>query len=65
MPFDVRAARANGRVYAAVVDVGRSLRRRLADLLIAAVALAEGTPLLTRSAAGFVGLENLIDVVEV
>ena len=65
LPFDVGAARAYGRVYAAVVDAGRRPRRRFADLLIASVALAEGIPLLTRNAADFVGLEELIDVVEV
>lgn len=65
VPFDVGAARAFGRVYAAVVDVGRKPRRRFADLLIAAVALAEDIPLLTRNAADFAGLDGLIDVVEV
>ena len=65
LPFDVSAARAYGRVYAAVVAVGRQPRRRFADLLIAAVALAEELPLLTRNAADFVGLDGLIDVVEV
>lgn len=64
-PFDVGAARAFGRVYAAVVDVGQKPRRRFADLLIAAVALAEDIPLLTRNAADFAGLDGLIDVVEV
>ena len=65
VPFDVRAARAYGRVYAAVVDAGRRPRRRFADLLLASVALAEEIPLLTRNAADFVGLDGLIEVVEV
>ncbi len=65
MPFDIRSARAYGRVYAAVVQQGRRPRRRLADLLIAATALAEGLPLVTRSSKDFQGLEDLITVVEV
>lgn len=65
LPFGVEAARAYGRVYAAVLQAGRRPRGRFADLLIAAVALAEGLPLLTRNPVDFVGLENLIDVVEV
>lgn len=65
LPFGVEAARAYGRVYAAVLDTGRKPRGRFADLLIAAVALAEGLPLLTRNAADFVGLDRLIDIVEV
>lgn len=67
LPFGVEAARAYGRVYAAVRQAGRGggLAGRFADLLIAAVALAEGLPLLTRNPVDFVGLEYLVDVVEV
>jgi predicted nucleic acid-binding protein len=65
MPFDIRSARAYGRVYAALVQQGRRPRRRLADLLIAATALAEGLPLVTRNSKDFQGLEELITVVEV
>lgn len=65
VPFGVGAGRAYGRVYSAVRQVGRKPRGRFADLLIAAVALAEGMPLLTRNAADFAGLEHLIDLVEV
>lgn len=65
VPFGVEAARAYGRVYAAVLSSGHQPRRRFADLLIAAVALAEELPLLTRNHADFVGLEGLVDVVEV
>lgn len=65
VPFGVGAARAYGRVYAAVREAGRKPRGHFADLLIAAVALAEGLPLLTRNPTDFVGLEKLIDVVEV
>jgi predicted nucleic acid-binding protein len=48
MPFDIRSARAYGRIHAAV-DQGRQPRRRFADLLIAAPALAEDLPLVTRN----------------
>lgn len=65
LPFDVAAARAYGRVYSAVRSHGRQPRGRVADLLIAAVAVAEGLPLYTRNADDFVGLEDLLEVVTV
>lgn len=65
LPFDLEAARAYGRILAAVVAAGRRPRRRLADLLIAATALAEGLPLITRNEADFLGLEQLIEVIGV
>jgi predicted nucleic acid-binding protein len=45
--FDVAAARSFGLVVAAVAAAGRSHRSRVADLLIAAVAHANGLPLYT------------------
>src|SRR5487761_1199770 len=42
LPFDAAAARSYGQVVAAVGGVGRSHRPRIADLLIAAVAHANG-----------------------
>jgi predicted nucleic acid-binding protein len=65
LPLDTEAARAYGRVYAAVRVHGRNPRRRFADLLIAAVALANALPVLTRNAADFAGLDDLIDIVEI
>lgn len=66
LPFDGEAARAYGRVYAAVTASGRKARgARAADLLIAATACAEGLPLYTRNGADFEGLEDLVDVVVV
>lgn len=63
--FGSDAARAYGRVHAAVVAAGRQSRRRFADLLIAAVAVAEGLPLITRNPDDFAGLEELVVVVPV
>lgn len=65
LPLDIEAARAYGRIYAAVQAQGRSPRRRFADLLIAAVALANELPVVTRNATDFAGLESLLDIVEV
>jgi predicted nucleic acid-binding protein len=65
MPFDIRSARAYGRVHAAVVEQGRQPRRRFADLLIAATALAEDLPVVTRNGKDFQGLEGLITVIEI
>jgi predicted nucleic acid-binding protein len=66
LPFDVEAARAYGRVFAAVVAAGRKARgARAVDLLIAAAALAAGLPLYTRNGDDFRGLEGLIRIVVV
>lgn len=65
MPFDADCARAYGRVYAAVRAAGRQPRRRAADLLIAATALAAGIPLYTRNANDFSGLEQILTIVTV
>ena len=65
VPFDGDCARAYGRIYAAVLAAGRQPRRRAADLLIAATALAAGMPLYTRNADDFQGLEQILRVVAV
>jgi predicted nucleic acid-binding protein len=63
--FGAEAARIYGRVSAAVISVGRKPRRRVADLLIASVAIAEGLPLYTTNPDDFAGLDNLLTVVGV
>jgi predicted nucleic acid-binding protein len=66
IPFDSGAARAYGRVYAAVVNAGRKARgRRAIDLLIAATAVAAELPLYTRNPSDFAGLERLLEIVAV
>ncbi|GAA2420634.1 type II toxin-antitoxin system VapC family toxin [Streptomyces glaucus] len=65
IPFDVEAARIYGRICAAVVSAGRKPRRRVADLMIAAVAAAEGLPLFTTNPDDFKGLDDLITIVPV
>ena len=63
LPFDGDAARAYGRVFAAVTAAGRKARgARVVDLLIAATALAAELPLYTRNGADFVGLDGLVEV---
>ena len=66
LPFDREAARAYGRVYAAVTTAGRKARgARAVNLLIAATACAADLPLYTRNGADFAALENLVDVIVV
>lgn len=63
LPLDAAAARAFGRVYAAVAAAGRKARgRRALDLLIAATALASNLPLYTRNAHDFAEVNGLIEV---
>ena len=65
IPFDADAARAYGRVTAAVVAAGRKPRRRAVDLMIAATAIAAELPLYTTNPGDFVGLSHLVTVVPV
>jgi predicted nucleic acid-binding protein len=65
IPFDAEAARAYGRVVAAVLTIGREPRRRATDLMIAATAMAAGLPLYTTSPDDFIGLDRLLTVVSV
>lgn len=65
LPFDVHAARAYGRIFAATKGAGRSSRSRLGDLLIAATAVANDLPLYTRNPSDFTGLEHILRIVEI
>ena len=65
IPFDAEAARAYGRVTAAVLAIGRKPRRRSAELMIAATAIAADMPLYTTNPQDFAGLERLLAVMAV
>ena len=63
LPFDAEAARAYARVFASIRATGRSSRTRVADLLIAATAAANGLSLYTRTPSDFVGLDKVLKVI--
>jgi predicted nucleic acid-binding protein len=64
LPFDAAAARAYGRIYAAVTVAGRKARgRRAVDMLVAAVALSGELPLYTLNPDDFAGLTELLEIV--
>lgn len=66
LPFDIEAARAYGRIYAAVATTGRKARgARAVDLLIAATACALGLPLFTRNPEDFKELGKLVEIIPV
>jgi predicted nucleic acid-binding protein len=65
LPFDAEAARMYGRVFAAARAAGQSSRARLADLLIASTAAANGLPLYTRNPADFDALKRILKVLGV
>jgi predicted nucleic acid-binding protein len=62
LPFDADAARTFGMVCAAVLAAGRTPRRRIADLMIAAVAIVSRIPLYTTNPGDFTGLDHLLVV---
>jgi len=65
IPFDAEAARIYGQVAAASIAIGRKPRARVADLMIASTAIAEGLPLFTADPDDFRGLDHLLTVVPV
>ena len=65
LPFDAESARMYGRVFAAARAAGQSSRTRLADLLIASTAAANGLPLYTRNPADFSGFKRILRIVRV
>jgi predicted nucleic acid-binding protein len=65
LPFDAEAARAFGMVSAAVLAAGRTPRRRVADLMIASIAIVNRLSLYTTNPDDFVGLDHLLTVVAV
>lgn len=61
--FDAECARMYGRMFAAARAAGQSSRARLADLLIASTAAANGLPLYTRNPSDFVALKRILKVI--
>ena len=62
LPFDAAAARAFGRVAAALRRNGRKPQARAYDAMIAAVALARDLPVHTSNPDYFLGIEGLVVV---
>lgn len=65
LPFDAESARMYGRMFAAARAAGQSSRARLADLLIASTAAANGLPLYSRNPSGFGALKRILKVIKV
>ena len=65
IPFSTGAARVYGALCAHVRAVGRDPKPRRFDLLIAAVAVDLGIPLLTRNDNDFRGLHSALSVIPV
>ncbi|SES18577.1 type II toxin-antitoxin system VapC family toxin [Actinokineospora terrae] len=65
LPFDASAAARFGTLVALTLEANRSPRPRRLDLMIAAIASARDLPLYTRNAKDFIGLEDMLTVVEV
>ena len=59
LPFDAPAARAFGRVAAALREAGRKPSARAYDAMIAATALSNGLPVYTANPADFADIEGL------
>lgn len=62
LPITAEVARAWGRLAAAVTRRGGNPRRRQIDLAIAATAVVEKVPLLTRDLADLLIVDDLLDV---
>src|SRR5207247_6392116 len=65
LPFDAESARMYGRMFAAARASGKSSRARLADLLIASTAAANGLPLYTRNPSDLDALKRILKVVSI
>lgn len=65
IPFDTDAARTYGALCASIRLAGRDPKPRRFDLLIAAVAVASGLPLITRNPADFRGIHQALTVIAI
>jgi toxin FitB len=64
LPFDTMVAEYYGALATTLRTSGRNPRPRRLDLQIAAIAARNGLMLLTRNGADFIGLEEIIHVVD-
>ncbi|NUS62520.1 MAG: type II toxin-antitoxin system VapC family toxin [Saccharothrix sp.] len=65
LPFDRQASTRYGSLIRLTIEAGRDPRSRKFDLMIAAIASSNDLPLYTRNPKDFVGLESLVEVIEV
>jgi len=65
IPFDSDMARRYGQLSAAVYAYGRTPRRRIADIMIAATASVLRLPLFTTNPDDYAGLEQWVEIVPV
>jgi predicted nucleic acid-binding protein len=65
LPLDSDSAARYGTLVALTMQAGRDPKPRRMDLLIAAIASANGLPLYTRNSDDFKGLEGLVEIVAV
>jgi len=65
IPFDLAAAHAYARIYAAMKHDQKPRGTRAVDYLIAATALSRNLPLYTRNAVDFKSIGHLIEIVAV
>lgn len=65
IPFGPEAARTYGALCANVRSAGRDSKPRRVDLLIAAIAVTVGLPLLTRNPADFRGIHDALVVISI
>jgi predicted nucleic acid-binding protein len=65
IPFDTNAARIYGALCTSVRAAGRAPKPRRFDLLIAAVAVSLGIPLITRNERDFKGIHTALKVLSV
>ena len=65
IPFDAGAARIYGALGANVSAIGRDPKPRRFDMLIAAVAVALGIPLITRNENDFRGIHSALSIIAV
>lgn len=64
LPFDGPAAARFGTLVALTLEANRDPKPRRLDLMIAAIASSRGLPLYTRDSKAFVGLDDMVEIIE-